>query len=260
MRIAQAILVATAAFLLGCQAFGGSDEKNVKVDYASDADSNLKLGIEALDDKNYLEAEKYFEYVKGKYPFLEAAKEAELKLADTDFDREQYLEARDKYQAFVKLHPTHPKVDYAAFRAALTHYKEIPSDLFILPPSEEKDQTEIRSSYRAMQDFVRQYPKSEYLAEAQKSVEEVKRRLAEHELYVADFYARRDRWPAVVGRLNNVVKNYWGVGFDERALFGIHDAYVKMKDEAKAKETLQTIISKMPGTDAAARAQKMLGG
>ncbi len=251
------VLGAALLALAGCKTFG--DAQGVEPDYASDADTNLRLGQEALASRNFLEAEKYFEYVKAKYPFLEAAKEAELKLADTDFDRDRFVEARDRYLSFIKLHPTHARVDYAAYRAALSHYKEIPSDFFILPSSREKDQGEVKGTLKAMQDFLRQYPQSQYAAEAQKYADEAKKRLAEHELYVASFYANREKWPAVIGRLNNVVKNYPGVGFDEEALFGIHNAYLKLEDKARADETLRTIITKLPGTDAAARAQKLLG-
>jgi outer membrane protein assembly factor BamD len=173
--------------------------------YTSDAESNLAKGNEALASKNYIEAEKFFEYVRSKYPFLEASKEAELRLADTDFEREQFLEARDRYQNFVKLHPTHSKVDYAAYQAALTHYKEIPSDFFLLPPSREKDQVEVRSAQRALGEFVRQYPSSSHAAEAKAQFEETRKRLADHEMYVASFYRKRERWPAVVARLERVV-------------------------------------------------------
>ena len=130
--------------------------------YADEADENLKRGSDALDSKNYIEAQKYFDYVKSKYPYLEAATTAELKLGDVDFEREKYLEARDRYQNFIKLHPTHPKIDYAAYRAALTHYKDMPSDFFLLPPSSEKDQAEVRSASVALADFIRSYPQSEY--------------------------------------------------------------------------------------------------
>src|SRR5229473_2829753 len=112
--------------------------------YAKDAETNLKLGNDALKSKSYLEAEKYFEYVKNKYPYLEAAKTAELRLADSQFEHEKYTEARDAYKNFVKAHPIHPSVDYAAYRAALSFYKEIPSEFFLLPPSFEKDQSQVR--------------------------------------------------------------------------------------------------------------------
>ncbi len=228
--------------------------------YASDAETNLVRGNEAYDSRNYLEAERYFQYVRTKYPFLDAAREAELRLADTHFAREQYIEARDAYQTFVKLHPSWPKIDYAAFQAAHTHYKEIPSDFFLLPSSTEKDQTEVKSALRAMTDFLRIYPKSEYAAKAQEIVNDTRRRLATHEMYVADFYATRERWKAVVARLETVVTQYPGLGYDEKAWFGIHDAWLRLNEPEKAKKTLEDIISKLPGTPAAERAKRLLGG
>jgi outer membrane protein assembly factor BamD len=246
---------------LGCKSMGavaGSSDDG-EITFASDADANMKLGDDAFEAENYIEAARYYEYVKTKYPFLEAAKTAELKLGDADFVRGQYVEARDRYQNFVRLHPTHPKVDYAAYRAALTHYKDIPSDLFILPPSSEKDQQEVRSALSAMTDFVRTYPDSRWVSEAQKVITEVKTRLADHELYVADFYRRRDRWPAVVGRLSTVAKNYSGTEHDEKVYFGLYEAYRQLKDEARANEALRSYLALHPADRDARRARALLG-
>lgn len=244
--------------LAGCKTLASLNDAGEPT-YSSDAESNLKSGSEALESKNFIEAEKYFEYVRSKYPYLEAAKEAELLLGDTDYERDKFLEARDRYQNFVKAHPAHPKADYAAYRAALTHYREIPSDLFILPPAFEKDQAEVVNTVKAMNEFVRQYPNSKYVADAKRYAEEARKRLAQHELYVAEFYRKREKWGAVIGRLNEVVDTYSGLGFDEQALFGLHEAYTKLGDQQRAQETLRKIISRFPGTPAAAKATKLLG-
>ncbi len=237
----------------------GKTPTTSRTEFAADAQANLDKGNDALRTKSYLDAEKYFEYVKTKYPYLDAAKEAEIRLADTDFDRERYTEARDRYTNFVKLHPTHPKVDYAAFRAALTHYKDMPSEFFLLPPSREKDQSQVRAANKALADFVRSYPNSTYLTEAKRILDDTRHRLAEHELYVADFYAKRDKWPAVVQRLEAVVQKYSGLGYDEAVLFRLHDVYDKMKDKSRAEDALRRIISRFPDTPAASRAQQLLG-
>jgi outer membrane protein assembly factor BamD len=225
----------------------------------SDAQTTLAKGNEALEGKSYADAERYFEHVRDKYPFLDAAKEAELRLADLEFERDRMTEARDRYNNFVKLHPTHPKVDYAAFRSAMTHYKEMPSEFFILPPSHEKDQIEVRAANKSMTDFVRSYPNSPYLTEAKKVVDQTRRRLAKHELYVADFYEKRGKWNAVAGRLENVVGQFSGLGYDEPALFRLHDVYTKLNDSTRAQDALRRIITRFPNTPAAARAQQMLG-
>jgi outer membrane protein assembly factor BamD len=247
-----------ALALGGCKTLASLNDSG-EPSYSSDAESNLKSGSEALESKNFIEAEKYFEYVRSKYPYLEAAKEAELLLGDTDYERDKFLEARDRYQNFVKAHPAHAKADYAAFRAALTHYREIPSDLFILPPAYEKDQAEVVNTVKAMNEFARQYPNSKYVAEAKRYSEEARKRLAQHELYVAGFYRKREKWGAVIGRLNTVVETYSGLGFDEEALFGLHEAYTKLGDQQRAQETLRKIISRLPGTPAADKANKLLG-
>jgi outer membrane protein assembly factor BamD len=256
-------LAAVLVALPGCKALGflgfGGSEDSVVVQYAADAETNLKLGNEHLDSKAYPEAAKYFEYVRTKFPYLEASKEAELKLGDVDFGREKYSESRDRYNNFIKLHPTHPKVDYAAFRAALTHYKDIPSDFFLFPPADQKDQADVRAAMNSMGDFLKTYPTSTHKAEAEKVYQQVRKRLADHELYVADFYRSRDRWPAVVGRLQVIEKDFADVGYDEKVYFGLHEAYSKLKDEQKAKEALRALIQRKPDSDAAKKAEKLLG-
>ncbi len=246
--------------LCGCKSFGVfSSDENPNVTYGDDAESNIAKGNEALESKNYAEAQKYFDYVKSKYPYLEASKVAELRLADTDFDRDRFVEARDRYVTFVKIHPTHPQIDYAAFRAALSYYKDIPSDLFILPPSEEKDQANLRSALTSMKDFVRTYPDSVHQGEAKTVLDDVKKRLAAHEWYVASFYAKRYKWPAVINRLNIIARDFPDVGLDDKVHFALYDAWMEMKDEAKAKEALRALVKKNPETDGAKKAARMLG-
>lgn len=256
MRLLRNLAAFTlVAGLAGCSSLQTGGEPR----YAENAEKNLQDGVEALESNNFIDAEKYFEHVRTNYPFLAAAKEAELFLADVQFARERYLEARDRYQTFVKLNPTHPRIDYAAYRAALTHYKEIPSDFFLLPPAAEKDQGEVRNAARAMQEFIRDYPKSAHVDEAQTILADTRKRLVEHEMYVADFYARRERWAAVAGRLEKVVSDFPGSPYDEEAWFALVEAYDKLNDPERAKKTLQRIQEAMPGTDAAERAKQRLG-
>ena len=250
-RMALALTVAIA----GCATLGSEEAKPT---YGQDAETNLARGEEAFKQRDYPSATRYFEYVRSRYPYLDIAKEAELRIADGYFEREEFIEARDAYLNFAKLHPTYPKVDYAAFRAALTHYREIPSDFFLLPPPEEKDQSEVKNALRAMQEFIRQYPKSHYLPEAERIVADTRRRLARHEMYVASFYAKRERWRAVAHRLETVATEYQGLGLDEQALFGLHDAYTRLNEKEKARKALEEILARMPGTRAAEKARSLL--
>jgi len=257
MRSAVAFLSAFLLFGTGCASL--TQGQAGEPDYAVIADENLRLGGEALENKDFYRAQKYFEYVRTKFPYQEAAREAELRLADVDFEREAFPEAKEQYQAFIKLHPTHAKVDYAAFRSAMTHVRAYPSEFFALPPSREKDQGEIRSALVAMEEFLRQYPQSQYANEAKVHWEDARRRLASHEMYAAEFYQSRDRWKAVAQRLEGLLRRYPGTEYEEAALFRLHEAYVKLNEPEKAQDTLRQVLRRLPGTPAAERAQRMLG-
>jgi outer membrane protein assembly factor BamD len=257
MRLVRLLPLAVLILVPGCGLFSGNGDFG-EPDYASEASTNLKRGDEALDSSQYQLAEKYFEYVKTKFPFLEASRQAELRLADVSFERELWTEAADRYNGFVKLHPTHAKVDYAAYRAALSHYRDNPRDWFLLPPSSEKDQTQVRAAWEALNEFTRTYTQSQYLEDAKKKQVEIRERLVRHEVYVADFYEKRDRWSAAASRLETVLQKYPGPE-DDKYLFRLHDLYSRLKDQAKARDALQRVITRLPGTPAAERAQKMLG-
>lgn len=262
MKPAVTILGLTAALsLTGCATLTSlfSSNDNPNVTYGEDAETNIAKGNEALDSKNYAEAQKYFDYVKSKYPYLEAAKTAEMRLADTDYERDRFVEARDRYLTFIKIHPTHPQIDYAAFRAAMSYYKDIPSDFFLLPPSSEKEQGNVRSAMTALKDFIRTYPDSQHQTEAKNVLDDVKRRLADHEWYVASFYAKRDKWPAVINRLQIIAREYPDIGLDDKVQFALYDAYMEMKDETNAKEALRTLVRKNPDSDGAKKAARILG-
>jgi len=251
------LLLLLAPPLLAACAVSGSE--GAQPTYASDAAVNMKRGNEALASKQYMTAEKYFEFVKTKYPFLDASREAELRLADVSFEREYWSEARDRYTVFVKLHPTYFRVDYAAYRAALTYYRDMPSQLFFLPPAAEKDQTQVKGAFDSLDTFVKTYPDSTYVPEAKKYMVDARERLIQHELYVADFYETRGHLAGAAGRLEVVVTKYPGPG-EANILFHLHDLYLKLSDPVRAKGALERIVARMPGTPAAQRAQALLDG
>ncbi|QAT83530.1 putative competence lipoprotein ComL [Corallococcus coralloides] len=251
------VLVLSALMLSACAALSAGPAG--EPDYATLAAENLALGEAALEDNDYFKAEKYFDHVRTRFPYLEAAREAELKLADLDLAREMYPEAREKFDSFMRLHPTHPKVDYAAYRAAFSYVQEFPSEFFALPPSYEKEQKSMYDALRAMNVFLREYPDSQYVKDATAHRDDARHRLARHELYVASFYAKRERWKAVAQRLEGLLKNYPGTPLEEEALFDLHNAYVKLNDTERARNTLREVVKRLPGTPAAQRAQKMLG-
>ena len=150
----------------GC---ASSDEATKPITYSLTAKQNYEKGLAELKDENYPEAQKYFQFVKQKFPFSKFAVLAELAIADTQFARGNYTEAVDSYKAFIRLHPTHEKVEngYAAFKVGECYYKDMPDDIWLLPPSYEKDQSAVTDALRELDDFLKKYPDSPYMKDAE---------------------------------------------------------------------------------------------
>ncbi len=228
------------------------------VTYGADAKADYELGQEALKSGRHLDAIKYFEHVRSKYPYSTLAADADLAIGDTDFDREKYLEAIEDYRNFLKLHPNHPKADYAQFRIALSHYKDIPSDFIIFPRSTEKDQAAVRDARTSYEEFLKLYPDSSYAPEAKTQLADVKKRLAEHEFYVADFYFRRHHFQAAISRLNVLLERYPGSPLEGEALLKLGEAYAKLGEKEKAREALQRLIKELPNDSHRSAAERLL--
>ncbi|MCL2178654.1 MAG: outer membrane protein assembly factor BamD [Proteobacteria bacterium] len=227
--------------------------------YSDEAQENLRRGELAYEKKDWVVAQRYYERVVTKFPYSDVAATAELRLADVDFARADSISARVRYEDFVKSHPTNAKADWAKFRLALTYFEEMPSGFFMLPPSYEKEQTAIRAARSALLAFMRDYPNSEHVKEAQGLLLKTHKRLARHELYVAGFYEKRKYWPAVIGRLENVARDYGDAGFEGDVFLGLYRAHLALGDKSAARESLERLLQGHPNSRAVKEAGVLLG-
>jgi outer membrane protein assembly factor BamD len=252
----KTILLAAILATGGCAT---SDETKA-VTYSLTAKQNYEKGLAELKSENYQEASRFFSFVKQKFPFSKYAVLAELALADTQYDRGNYQESIDAYKNFVRLHPTHEKVEdgYVAFRICECYVKEMPDDFFLVPPSYEKDQTSVHDALRELNDFVDKYPDSSYLKQAQTDRREVLRRLIEHEVYVARFYLDRDAPQAAILRLEGALKHYPESGREAELLLALGETHLQMGHAEQAKENFQKIVGSYANTHQAKRAELFL--
>jgi outer membrane protein assembly factor BamD len=227
----------------------GISDQNKKKDEAGDqlpeidqkigADAQLSFAHaeKAYQNKEWLEAIAYFQHVRAKFSYnLTLATQAQLRLGDIAFNREKWLEAKEYYKEFVRLHPNHEKVDYAAFQVGYCAYKDIPGEWFLQPPAAERDQSEVRTARNAMAAFIREHPRSEYLTKAHDIVVTCDNKLAANEMYVADYYAKRGKWQGAVGRAEGLAAVYPDATQAADALILAIQGRGKLKKEAELRK------------------------
>jgi len=208
LRLVFVLLLCPAVLAqVGCKAFE-TNLQDTEVSYQETARQNYESGDEAFENGNHNEAIKFFEYVKNKFPYSKYAVLADLRIADAHFEREKWLEAADAYRLFARFHPRHEQVPYALFRAAVSFSKEIEEDFFLLPPQREKDQSATQEAIAAYDEYLLRFPKHEHVEEAKKKRIEARTRLADHDLYAAEFYAQRNKWQGAAFRYEHISRTF----------------------------------------------------
>lgn len=244
--------------LAGSSVQPGRGEAAVTVSYAPTAEGNFVEGEKAYQNEEFLAAQRYFGYIRSKFPYSRFSVLAELRIADCQFERKRYLEAIDSYNNFVRLHPTHDKAAYARFRIGKSYFNQIPSNFFLLPPAHEKDQAAVRDAEKALLAYVRQNPKGEDVPEAEKILAKVRGRLMAHERYVADFYKNLERDRAYVGRLEVIRTSFADVGLDAELLLEISEVWARLGEPDKARAALTELMEKFPKADEREDAEELL--
>jgi outer membrane protein assembly factor BamD len=252
MRRTLALPAALALSLAACATSGPPRV------YESPAEEDYVKGVADLQGGSYQDAQKFLERVRNKYPYSKYAALAELRLADLRFDQGKFVEAAESYALFVKLHPNHPDVEYAAWRSALSRWEDAPSDFFAFPPVYERDLGQVVQAKEALEAFVKKYPEAKEAPEARKLLAKAKDMLAARDWYAANFYRDRKKWQGAAWRLERIVKDYPGSSREPEVLFALADTYMKLDERYRAQQALQQLVVKHPGSAYTARAEKLL--
>mgnify|MGYP002842806492 CR=1 FL=1 len=216
---------------------------------------------QTYESGNYLEAMRDLQQVKTRHPYSAFAPRAELMVGDCHFEMGKYLEAVEVYRAFVRFHPHHDKVGYARFRIGESYFREMPENWFFMPPAYEKDQAATRDAVRALRRFLDKHPDSDRAPQAKDMLRASRRRLADHEMYVANFYLSREKPSAAAGRLERLIERYPDVGLGPDALLKLGQLYRDhLGAPGKAQEAFNKLIREFPDDERAALAKQALQG
>ncbi|MFW5932282.1 MAG: outer membrane protein assembly factor BamD [Desulfohalobiaceae bacterium] len=206
-RSAWGLLLLAVLLLGGCgsaNGFFGGQYSAIK-DYfwgqePETAREMLQAGEEAFQDEDYREAIKQFRRIKERFPFSPQAAQAEIRLADSYFEAGQYEGAIQAYKEFESLHPGHERLPYVLYRIGQANLRQFKS--IDLP------QDNVREARQYFSRLEQSFPGSEYADQAREKREQCERHLAQHEIFVADFYWRTKRYLPAWKRYQNVLQDF----------------------------------------------------
>lgn len=256
-RFLSALVMCALLVTIGCS----SAQKPNKSDYTNAAEYAYAFAEFQFEKKDWDYARSLFEKVQHDYPYSLYAAKAELRAADTYFREKMYIRAAAAYRRFIQLHPMHDDVDYSAYRIVRSYTELMPNGAFFMPPTWERDRRDSTNAYQAAQQFLRSYSDSEYADEVRGLLQNAADRLANHELYVAQYYMhRRHSSPiATIRRTNVLIEKYPESTLVPEALALQVDAAIALDDLAQAESALEQLRANFPESAYLSAAEQSLG-
>jgi outer membrane protein assembly factor BamD len=227
-RLAAAtVAVATTALLVAGCAHGGRGA--VPPGTAQPDQFLFDKGNEALKNKKWLTAREYFKQVNETYTQSPTRPDAKLGIGDTylgEGSAEALVLAIAEFQEFLSFYPTHGRADYAQYKLAMAHFRQMRSP--------QRDQTETRETIKELQTFVSKYPNSSLMPEVRTKLREARDRLSESEFEVGRFYFRIHWYPGAVDRLKRLITADPEFSSRDGVYFYLGESLVKEGQKAEA--------------------------
>jgi len=140
----------------------------------------MNQGMSKFEDGNYSDAVEAFQKLKDRYPYSNFAIQAELKMADALFKKEEFEEAFEAYIEFERLHPKNKSIPYVIYRQGMCNFLRI--------STVDRDQTSTKNALREFKRLRKKFPENPFSLLAQRNMRKCYSTLAEYEFYVGYFY------------------------------------------------------------------------
>lgn len=250
--------VVIASMLCAAPAVYAQSESSSSKEYTDAAVAMYERAEHSMDRKDYEGARRRYKAVAREYPFSIYAARAELRIGDAYFKEKSYSAAVEAYRAFARLRPRHELVPYADYQIVECYVRMMPKQRFFNPPVHERDLTDALLAYREARRYIIRYQEGEYAEKAKDTVAKVADRLAEHELYVAKYYERRDQNLAAMRRYEYLVQSFPESTHLPNALLSMAKAAEKTHHLDKVQQAADTLHVDFPDAKEGREAREVL--
>ena len=182
----------SATLIVGCFA-KGADPNN--------AQQVFVVAKQTFDDRDYELAITKLGAFRARFPYNKQATEAELLIADANYELGHYPEALIAYQRFTRLHPRHPRRAYALFRVGQSHWVQAPTEI-------DREQNYTSKALVAWRRLIADYPATDEANEARQLLAKGERRVAGSFAFIADFYCAQKVYHACAYRHIKLAQTY----------------------------------------------------
>jgi outer membrane protein assembly factor BamD len=191
------------------------------------AEALFNDGLARLQSRNYDGAARKFAELDKQYPYTQWSRRSLLLTTFAHYENRSYEDAIATGRRFVSLYPADKDAAYAQYLIGMSYFNQIPDVT--------RDQERSARALLAMDELIRRYPQSEYVADARQRMAVARDQLAGKEMDIGRYYLEQRNFPGAVNRFREVLTKYQTTRHTEEALLRITEAYLSMGivDEAR---------------------------
>ncbi|MAS11288.1 outer membrane protein assembly factor BamD [Salinisphaera sp.] len=202
------------------------DREGNKLDSA-DAERLYKSAREFMVSNDPQRALRLYAEVQARFPFSPYAAQSEMESVAAHYKAQQYEAAVSAADRFIKQRPRNAHIDYIYYLRGLSNYDRNDAGLLGGDP-DKRDTRFLEQSFTDFNLLVENYPQSVYRKDAQLHMIEIRNRLAEFEINIAEYYLRRRAYVAASRRAEGVLKRFQGSDSVPRALEIMEESYARL--------------------------------
>ena len=226
--------------ILGLLLFAAACSRNVRLDAAETlpADALYAEAKRSLDAESYDRAVKFYQRLVARFPYGTYHEQGQIDLAYALYERDKHEEALSAVDRFVKLYPTHARIDYAYYLRGLINFNRQAGFLerYFRSDLTRRDLQYIRQSFQDFNELVKKFPESSYAPDARQRMIFLRNGLAQGEIMVASYYFRRGAWVAAAQRAKFVLETYQEAPQTGDALAILTESYVRLGQTKLAED------------------------
>jgi outer membrane protein assembly factor BamD len=235
-----ALALAALPFLGGCS-FG-------RPETLAPANKLYEDGNRDLGRKRYEAAREQFRKIVERHPDSNLVPQARFLLGESYYRDGEWDKAAREFDGFMAIYPAHAIADLAQYRLARSYFDGMP-DL-------ERDQAVAARALAEFQKLLKYYPESRYAPDAIVKIDACRLRLAQKELWIADWYVRQSNWVGAIQRYDVILKDYGRTSAAAQALYQKADALLRLERGDEARSALQKLVDDFPQSEWARRARQ----
>jgi outer membrane protein assembly factor BamD len=207
-------------------------------------------GQAELDKRRYEEARTNFKRIVERHPDSSLAPRARFLMGEAFYREAEFDKAIKEFEAFMSFWPRHMIADLVQYRLAMSYYDQM--------KPVEQDQALAQKALEQFKRLVKEYPESRYAPDALAKIDICRGRLAQKELWVANYYWVQGNLVAVRQRLELILKDYPRTLVVPETLFLLAEVNAREGLADEATKNLRRLVEEYPYTEWGRRAAQRL--